>query len=298
MIEVLRAPAFATVQDAGRPGFRRSGVPPGGAMDRAALQAGSTVVGNSPDAAAIEWALTGGALRFTAVVTVALTGARTVARLDGASVPHAAPVTAAAGSILEIDRLVRGRFCYVCVRGGLDVPTVLGGRGTYLPAQFGGLDGRLLRSGDRLGVGTATARSGPAESTQVDTLDESARITVLAGPQAGVLSAREWESLLGTELLVSAHSDRSGYRLTGFRPESSYTADAASEPSCVGAVQLTPDGTLIVLMPDGPTVAGYPKVAVVTSRSIARVAQRATGAAVRLELVELQETLTHAAPPG
>jgi biotin-dependent carboxylase-like uncharacterized protein len=297
MIEVLRAPAFATVQDGGRRGFRRSGVPPGGAMDRAALHDGNAAVGNSPDAAAIEWALTGGALRFTTTTSLAVAGAEVIARLDGRRVERTTAVAVAAGMTLEIEGLTRGRFCYVCVRGGIDVPMVLGGRGTYLPAQFGGVHGRILRNGDTLVVGDSGA-SAARSGAWTDTLDESVPVNIAAGPQAGVLTDADWRAMLDTELHVSPHSDRSGYRLTGFTPGSRYTADMQSEPSCVGAVQLTPDGTLIVLMPDGPTVAGYPKIAVVTTEGISRVAQRVAGAGVRFELVRLPDALTRALAEG
>lgn len=296
-IEVLRAPAFAAVQDDGRDGRRASGVPPGGALDTLSLRCGNALLDNPPGAAAIEWALTGGALRFHRDAHVVLTGARVEARLDGASLRGDEVIAVGAGSELAIERLVRGRVVYLCVAGGIDVPVVLGGRGTYLPAGFGGFEGRLLRAGDRLRMGSPSgrARAGtrlPSEAAVVGSASATPRtIGVLPGPQAEALSARRWAELLGSELTVDARSDRTGYRLAGLDSAGGAPADHRSEPTCVGAVQLTPDGTLIVLMPDGPTVGGYPKIAVVTTADLPYLAQQVAGERVALRLVEPDEAL-------
>ena len=130
MIEVLRAPAFAAVQDGGREGHRAAGVPPGGVLDALSLGAGNALLGNEAGAAGIEWALSGGALRFHADARVVLAGARVDATLDGVPSPTGRVLAARAGAELAIERLVGGRLLYVCVAGGIDVPIVLDGRGS------------------------------------------------------------------------------------------------------------------------------------------------------------------------
>ena len=298
MIEVTRAPAFALVQDGGRSARRSEGVPPGGALDPFSLRLGNVLLGNDPGAAAVEWALTGGSLRFRSDAHVALTGAQVRARLNGARVPGGQVLAAGAGSELEVERLERGRLTYVCVAGGIDVPEVLGGRGSYLPAGFGGHGGRLLRRGDMLpiGVPSGLARAGarlPPEARGVLPLGAALipSIDVLPGPESGVLPQLEWDRLLGRKLTVDALSDRMGFRLSGADLDVRHYPDRRSEPACVGAVQLTPDGTLIVLMQDGPTVGGYPRIAVVATVALPLLAQRRPNERVALKLVRPAEAL-------
>lgn len=293
MIEILRAPAYATVQDGGRDRFRSSGVPRGGAMDMLSLFSGNALVGNDLRAAAIEWALTGGSLRFQQEATFALTGAAIDARLGDVPAPPGRTLRAASGDVLTIDAITAGRFLYVCLRGGVNVPQVLGGRGTYLPGSFGGLEGRRLAAGDTLALGREpeaplVERVLPHE---LSSLAGSGPIGIMRGPQANALSSSDWAALATAELVVSRQSDRTGYRLTGLERVRAGAAIGRSEPSCTGAVQLTPGGELIVLMADGPTVGGYPKIGVVAAGHLPRLAQTAAGAKVRFHVIEAPEAV-------
>jgi antagonist of KipI len=288
MIEILHAPPLVTVQDLGRPGYRAAGVPVGGAMDWWALRVGNLLVGNVPDAAALEWALGAGRLRFDRAVWLALTGAAVSATVNGLPIAAGEAQHAPAGSELSIDRIHRGRFAYVAVRGGIDVPLTLGSRATYIPGRLGGLDGRALRMGDRLPIGGATTASplaglgarpipGPADGERA--------VRVVAGPHRALFSTASWDAFLGAELSVAAASDRTGYRLEGLRLPDRIPAALPSEPVCPGAIQVTTGGQPIVLMADAPTVGGYPVIAVVCSVDLPWVAQRGTGERLRFRSV-------------
>lgn len=293
MIEVVRAPAYATVQDAGREGFRASGVPRGGAMDLLSLFAGNVLLGNAPGAAAIECALTGGSVRFRDDTGFILTGAQADARLGDSPAPHGRVLQARAGDVLTVDSIIAGRFLYLCIRGGLEVPVVLGGRGTYLPAAFGGFEGRRLASGDVLRPDPITSAGPTAREVphELRTIEMSGPLGLMRGPQADALPQKQWHAMIADGIVVSPHSDRTGYRLTGLAAAHVSTVSGRSEPSCTGAVQLTPAGELIVLMADGPTVGGYPKIGVVAAGHLPRLAQTAVGAKVRFRVIEAQEAV-------
>jgi antagonist of KipI len=296
-ISVVHAPPFLTLQDGGRPGHRAAGVPPSGAMDPWALALANLLVGNAPGAAALEWALGAGAIRFEAPAVVALAGAEVDVSLGGEPAAPYRTLAADAGGVLAVERFVHGRFLYVAVRGGVDVPPLLGSRATYLPGRFGGLDGRRLRAGDRIPVGVTDA---PAPRTGF-TLPEALRpayaapggavLRLVCGPQAAVLDDAGWAEFLGAVYRVSRLSDRMGYRLEGPAPVVGAVGTAAlpSEPACPGAVQLPAGGMPIVLMVDGPTVGGYPKPAVVASADLSALAQRTPGEEVRFRLVTVEE---------
>lgn len=293
MITVLRPSPFATVQDLGRPGYLHAAVAQGGALDPLALALANVLVGNEPGAAAVEWGLAGGELRVEHNTTIALTGARAEATLGERSVPNNRAVRAAAGEVLRIARLEEGAWLYLAIAGGIDLTPVLGSRATYLPARFGGLEGRLLRPGDRLPTGDP--RPGvPLDDRGMDaTRSLGARpIAILPGPDGHLLPAEAWPWLTQTEFRVSRAVSRMGYRLEGARPRFSLPGDMPSAPACIGTIQLPPGGEPIVLLPDGPTVGGYPRVAVVATADVGRLAQRRPGEPVRFHLVGLEEART------
>lgn len=292
MIHIERSVGYLAVQDLGRPGHRAAGVPPGGAMDPLALRLANRLVGNDDRCAALEWSVGEAVLRFARDARVAIAGAGARATVDDDPAPLWTSLQARRGSVLRLEPAPGGRFAYVALDGGIDVPVVLGSRATYLPARLGGLEGRLLRAGDALPLGTPVAAFPPEGACVAEALrpsyDPARSIRVVAAAQAEALDDDGWRVLL-----AGAHSigsgDRMGYRLDGpaMRPRA---ADAIpSEGACPGAVQLPGDGHPIVLMPDGPTVGGYVKPAVVAAADLAALAQRPAGAPVRFALVDADE---------
>jgi biotin-dependent carboxylase-like uncharacterized protein len=306
MIEVRKAPPFATVQDLGWRTGRAMGLPQSGAMDRALLQEANRCVGNPPGAAALEWALGPGSLRFERDTVVCVLDDAEV-RMNGAAQVRGA-LHLPAGAVVEIVLGRRDRFVYVAVGGGIDVPPMLGSRSTYLPAGFGGFEGRRIKTGDRLPIGLAAGviarpqRIGSAERVIARRQGIRAKEEVIARPQRGrgdlavagelvlgVTRGPQWErfdkaaraEFFAGSYTVAPASDRMGYRLQGPAVRPRERAMLPSEPACPGAVQIPDDGQPIVLMPDGPTVGGYPKLAVVVGADLGKLAQCPPGRTVR-----------------
>lgn len=278
-ITIVRAAPYLVVQDLGRSGFRDVGVPPGGAMDAFAISAANILVGNNADAAALEWSLGGGTMRFDSECTLALAGAAADAKLDGEPVAALTTTIARAGSTLEVGGFSSGRFLYVAISGGIEVEKLLGSRATYLPAHFGGFDGRLIRTGDVLPIGSrATNRPGLGFTAPADLgVDYTRRtIRVVPGPQWSLFSEADRSNFFSQQYSVAHTSDRTGYRLTG-TPLSAEMGSLPSEAGCTGTIQLPPEGLPIVLMADSPTVGGYPKIGVVSSSDLPILAQLRTG---------------------
>jgi antagonist of KipI len=288
-LEVVDAPPYCTVQDLGRRGLRAAGVPAGGAMDPWTVRAANRLLGNPEDAAVLEWADGGGTLRVLADTHLVLAGAHVAATLGERPVAGRRVFRAPAGSTLRIGQFFAQRFLYIAVRGGIDVPPILGSRSTYLPAQLGGVEGRRLRRGDRLVAGTTDApppvvgRFLPPEPDA-----GTSAIRVLAGPQRDLVGDAAWTALLETEWRVSRMSDRTGYRLDGPAVRLPATLGTLpSEPGCPGTVQLPALGYPIVLLADAPTVGGYPKPAVVCTADLSRLAQCRPGDPVRFATIHL-----------
>ncbi|MDW9245292.1 allophanate hydrolase subunit 2 family protein [Burkholderia cepacia] len=159
-IEVVRAGPLSTVQDLGRRGSRHLGVAQGGALDSLALEVGNRLVGNRPDAAAVEITIGPAAFRFTRATRIAITGTEFGATLDGRRVYSWWSLPVEAGQTLVLPAAKRGMRGYLCIAGGIDVLPMLGSRSTDLASRFGGLGGRALRDGDRLPVGVLPAGMG------------------------------------------------------------------------------------------------------------------------------------------
>src|SRR5690606_24872097 len=153
VVEVIQPGTYTSVQDyPGRVGYWSVGVPPSGPMDDYAFQLANRIVGNHGDAAALEITLIGPKLRFHTDTIIALTGAKSPAKLDGKLIAFWSPIAVKAGQILDVGKAETGCRTYLAVRNGFDVPVYLGSRSTFALGQFGGHAGRTLRAGDMLSV--------------------------------------------------------------------------------------------------------------------------------------------------
>ena len=286
---ITRAPAYLTVQDLGRTQFREAGVPRSGAMDRDALATTNAVLGNDVNAAALEWALGGGTIRFDAPCAFSIGGAEAEASLGSARVAPFTVTHAEFGDTLTIGEFKRGRFLYIAFEGGIRSEQLLGSRSTYLPARFGGLGGKMIRSGQSLPLSASrTARAGFSPPAELCPHYTRTSIRVVPGPQWPLFSEEDRALFFSRTYSVSRASDRTGYRLDG-RPLSAALGLLPSEPVCEGAVQVPPEGLPIVLMADSPTVGGYPKIGVVASTDLCVLAQLTPGERFQFEECSVQD---------
>ncbi len=293
---VLDGGLFTTVQDLGRVGCMRYGVPPSGAMDRAACLAANALAGNAPDAAVLELTLVGPRLEFTAPATIALAGANLGAHLDDEPFGCWRAATVRAGQTLWFAGPEDGARACLAVHGGIDVPIVLGSRSTYTRARLGGLDGRPLAAGDRLEIAGDVPRI-LADARQLDPAEcpvygHAHDIRVIPGPQDDRFTPAGMATFLSSTYTVGAGADRMGYRLAGPRIELADGADIVSDGSPAGGVQVTGDGQPIVLMADRGTAGGYVKIATVITVDIGRLAQAVPGDTVRFRAVTIAEART------
>jgi antagonist of KipI len=287
---VLSPGLLTTVQDLGRPGHRRQGVAPGGAMDTFALQVANLLVGNAGNAPALEFALTGPRLKLSGDALIALCGG------EFGDLPDWRLVRVRAGGEISLEKCRSGCRGYLAVAGGFDVPRVLGGCGTDLRGGFGGHEGRALRAGDGLKVKPGALE---AHALRPDAAlhhfvapeirpaySRSPTVRVVRGTEAGEFSGEFFQHIF----TVEAHSDRMGLRLAGPQLERrSKTGELISSPVAPGTIQVPPDGQPIVLMADAQTLGGYPKIAHAISVDLPLLAQLRPGDTVRFQEVTLAE---------
>jgi antagonist of KipI len=309
-IRVIKAGLLTTVQDAGRHGLQHIGVVPCGAMDPIALTLANALVGNRGGEAALEITVLGPELVFEEEALVALCGAEFDARVNGATLPPDRPVLLPAGSRVVITRSLAGSRACLAVAGGIATPPVLGSRSTYLPARFGGHEGRALKAGDQLPLAPDAALlaarrfqglSGKKDlgagvrsvswSAPALTRPEANSILVHAMPgrHHALFDAAAQRAFFEVTWKVSPDSNRMGFRLAGATLALSEAAEIHSEPACLGTVQVPSNGSPIALMADHQTTGGYPKIAEIAAADVPRLAQLAPGGSVRFARCTLEQ---------
>ena len=282
VLRVLEPGLLSTIQDVRRIGLRRLGVSGGGAADARALARANAAVGNAPDAAAFECTVSGPTLAFVTGAHFAIAGADLGAVLERADlgawpVPPEVAVRARPGNVLRFEARLSGCRAYVALAGGIDVPAVLGSRSTDMAAGIGGIAGRALRAGDVLGVGAPSPV--PPAGGALDRHSESgvATVRVVMGPQDHLFAADARARFLSETWGVAAGSDRVGCRLDGEPVRPDGPAEIVSDGMVPGCVQVAADGKPMVMLADGPTTGGYPKIATVIAADVGRVAQLVPG---------------------
>lgn len=292
VIEVLRPGLLTTVQDRGRVGSQKFGVPTSGAVDEIALRVGNILVGNPQDAAALEITARGPRLRLRADLVLALTGSRASAELDGEPVPWYESFVARTGQTLDVGECTRGLRAYLAVAGGADVPVVLRSRSTCLVAKFGGYRGRALQAGDALPVGLPADTPGrltgrAAPEAWRPHLASPATIRVVPGLQDNAFTEEGVRTFLESTYQVTPHMDRMGCRLEGPRIIHRGVADILSDWIPMGGIQVPGDGQPIILLADRQTTGGYTKIATVIRPDLGLVAQCRPGDAIRFRAVSV-----------
>lgn len=276
-VTVLEAGPLTSIQDpVGRPGWRRYGVPVGGAADAWSARLANRLVGNPDGAALIEVTLGGAAFRLETPTVLAIAGGL-AGSLDHKPVPLASAVEAAAGSVLRVLPGDGARAC-LAFAGGIEAEPVLGSASTDLRSGFGGRDGRALAAGDTLRLVTTTPRRFAWSGTRA-----SGAVRVVRGPhEAG------FEELSSGSWTVGIAADRAGLRLDGplIRPA---LREIPSMGLPIGAIQIPPDGHPIAMLVDRPVTGGYPVPAVVIRADIGRCAQLLSGDEVRFASVSMAE---------
>jgi antagonist of KipI len=273
------APGFlTTVQDLGRFGYAHFGISASGAADPLALRAGNLLVGNDENAATLEITLTGGEFVFDGAAVISITGSD-----FAASVPMWQPVEIRPGEIVRFGPSRQGARCYLSVRGGLDVPLVMGSASVHVTT---GVGGRPLRRGDMLPVGDRAVRRPRKPALGAPSHTGIACLRTTAGPQA------RWfgDELYAAGYRVREESNRMGIRLQGPALPSP-GGHMITEGVPLGAVQAPPDGQPIILFVEHQTTGGYPKPANVISADFWRLGQLRPRDEVRFERITMEGAL-------
>ena len=289
---LVKSPGLlTTVQDLGRSGFGPIGVSPSGAADPVSLRLGNRLVGNGENAAGLEMTLLGGTFVFGEDAIIAVTGSDFGPTLANVAVRHGETIEVRSSQVLRLGPTRSGARCYLCLRGGISVPMFLGSASTHLLSGLGGFEGRALRKGDVLKIGTASGRfRKKAIALHVGRqLSPRNVLRVTAGPQADWFPQSVQRSFYSNGYRVGEQSNRMGLRLVG-RPLLLQDArPMLTEGVSLGAIQVPSGGSPIILFVDQQTTGGYPKIANVISADLHRVGQLRPRDEIRFEQITFEE---------
>ncbi len=290
MIQILEPGALTTVQDLGRPGHLRYGIPPSGPIDHAAFVTANRLAGNGDGAAGLECTVLGPRFVAEAPCAIAVTGALMPLTINGAEAPAWTTLILREGDVVKLGPARAGLRAYVALSGGLDVPSALGSRSTYVRGRLGGLDGRALRKDDRLALFSAPLpRLRRARARAIPAFDPEPEIRVVLGPQADRFTDEGLRTLLGGAYEMLPQSDRMGARFRGERIAHVAGHDILSDGIALGSIQVPGDGQPIALLVDRQSTGGYTKAATVCSFDIGRLGQVKPGHRVRFRAVDLAQ---------
>ena len=273
--EVLATGVEATIQDRGRRGWKRFGIPPSGFMDSHAAAWANRLLDNSADAAMVELLYGGAQFLALSDVWIAVTGAD-----QSSNVPRWRATRVTGGQRISFPAHGSGMWTYLAVEGGFAAPKFFGSASVYRRGAIGS----QLRAGDtlercsgalELPPGVAGRMVPPGERRNYE---RQPTIRVWPGPQWELFDSRSRQLFFQNQWTVSSQSDRIGYRLAGSAIKA--PARLLSEPVLVGSIQIPENGQPIVTMRDGPTVGGYPKLGLVHQEDLPWLCQCAPGQTV------------------
>ncbi len=274
-VEIISPGLYTSIQDRGRVGYRRFGIPTSGAMDRLSAGIANRLLNNQIDDPVMEITLSGPKLRFNAKAVIAIAGADLSPQLNHRSINTGTAFSVAPDDIISFGEAKLGTRCYLAVKGGFLAETILDSASFY--KAITGKD--RFQKGDTIAIVEYEhdAASSNASLKAEKNLFTTNEIECAPGPEFEMLNQQESKKIFDQEFTIAPDNNRMGYRLQSEPLQ--YPSDFSMLTSAVlpGTVQLTPSGQLIALMQDCQTTGGYPRILQLTFRGINCLAQKRSG---------------------
>lgn len=310
---------MTTIQDDGRIGWQRYGVPVSGPMDIYSYHLANLLVGNDRNSATLEMNLVGPELEFQTEAVIAICGSDMQAIGDDLPFPMWRPVYVPAGFRLQLGVAIQGRISYLAIAGGgIQIEPVLGSRSTSIPSSLRGLVGRALLVGDLLPISTQTKRwegmiaqwgndyilessswltpswfLHPSWGKHIQSSNQPRVIEVMKGNEWEQFAEQTRDQFIAGEIsyAVQPQSNRMGFRLSGDPILKSHSFPMRSQAVTFGTIQVPPDGQPMILMADRQTTGGYPRLAQIVMADLPHLAQARPGEKIVFSLVDLAQAL-------
>ena len=279
MLNLLKAGFFTTIQDGGRFGFLNNGVPTSGFMDAEAAKRANRLLENPPETAVMEITMTGPTAEFSLPSFICLGGAQMEVTLNNEPIEHFKVHKINSGDFLSYGKLKKGFRSYLAIKGGFKTESLLGSQSFFKPIT----SKNCFKDLDRIAYEGNTVFQ-PKDLTYMGNyiLNEST-LEVFQGPEYGLLNDHQLESIFFKTFKVAKENDRMAYQLE--ETVEGHQISMLTSATLPGTVQMTPSGKLIILMRDGQTTGGYPRILQLSEKSISILAQKKYGDTIRFKLL-------------
>ena len=278
MLKLLKSGLYTTVQDLGRFGYRHKGVPVAGAMDNFAAQKTNMLLENPSDAAVLEITMTGPTLEFEENTYIALGGADMAIVLNNEPVQNYVVYKINKGDILSYGKLEKGFRGYLAIKDGFRSKVVLGSRSFFKPITAI----NRLKDKDQLLYEVCKSFEPKIQELKVDSFLDNTVLEVAKGPEFDLMNDKQLEELFFGNFTIAPENNRMAYQLS--EPITGHTISMLTSATLPGTVQWTPSGKLMVLMKDGQTTGGYPRILQLSEKAINILSQKKAGDKVSLKL--------------
>lgn len=278
MLKVLKTGFFTTLQDGGRFGFRDKGVPVSGCMDLMAYEQCNQLLENPQNAAILEITMQGPILEFAEPTFIVLTGANMSPLLNGTKIENHAIIKIQGGDVLEFGKLVSGFRCYLGIKDGFVADSILGSTSQFVPLT----KASHLVQNEEVGYHPRLEFSPKISGMKPNNYFKETTLEVLKGPEFDLLKEKEIDLLLEQDFHIAKENNRMAYQLV--ETIASHSNSILTSATLPGTVQWTPAGKLIVLMRDGQTTGGYPRILQLRNEAISVLAQKKTNDKINFKL--------------
>jgi len=288
---IHNAGLLTTVQDKGRCGYQKDGIPTAGVMDSDAHCIANMLVGNARYEAVLEVTMIGPVIEFIGNCVIAVTGASFDLKINENSIEMNRSIQVVSGDVLSFNNIKHGMRAYLAVQGGFEIEPILGSLSTYIRGCIGGYKGRALKRGDVIYLNESIKRAitdRKLHSKREKSFEEDCIIRVIKGEEENMFSAEAINQFYSSEYVLSNACDRMGYKLNGQKIKHIGKADILSSGLTLGAIQIPGHGEPIIMMVDHQTTGGYARIANVIAADIAYLAQLKPGCKVKFSKIDIK----------
>ncbi len=291
-IRFLKAGLQSSLQDLGRHGFRRYGIPSNGALDPVSLQIANWLVNKPLNSACLEITQAGPVIEFTEDMAIAVTGAHFELSIDDIPVDMHQTLLVSKGELLTFGKLVNGARAYLAFSAQADLPKIMNSYSTNLMANFGGFEGRAFNINDTLTLKNhfvPEVKETPKE-LQLQ-FGDNYQIRFIQGREWSNFSSNMQKSFIDSSYQVSSQSNRMGMRLKGEVLTTEKPLSMTTAPITAGTIQIPPDGQPIITLADGQTTGGYPRIGQVITADLPILGQLKANDSVSFQRIDIDDAI-------